>query len=184
MKRKLLACCTGIGLLAMGCSLYENAGRNIKVQTQQAIDACYETKREEALAKIAWEHQAHEADGHVYSKDYARGFKEGFADYLHSGGTGEPPTGPPEYYRTIHYQSDDGVHAVEDWFAGFRHGSRAAMDSGYRADVVVPLSGPVRPPGYHPGEQRGLWDEPAPSTDTPLPPPRPVEPGAPGPDKP
>ncbi len=160
MRRKLLGCLTGMGLLAAGCSMYACAIRNIQVQTIQAVDDCYEQKREAALAEVAWAHEVHAEPDHHSSPAYACGFKDGFADYLYGGGTGEPPPVPPWRYRTIQYESPEGVRAVEDWFAGFRHGTRVARESGYRSLVVVPLSGPVEPPGYRPGEQRGTWDGP------------------------
>jgi hypothetical protein len=76
----------------------------------------------------------------VYSVHFARGFKDGYADYLYAGGTGDPPVAPPWRYRKVTYETPQGVQAVEDWFAGFRQGAYAAYTTGYRQFVVVPAA--------------------------------------------
>jgi hypothetical protein len=68
----------------------------------------------------------------------------GFVDYLDANGTGEPPAAPPKRYDRSRYETPAGQRAIEDWFAGFRHGARAAQASGYRPAVVLPLALPPR----------------------------------------
>jgi hypothetical protein len=74
----------------------------------------------------------------VSSKDYAEGFKDGFIDYLQFGGSGQPPYAPPKRYWGPNYRTPEGYRAIEDWFAGFRHGVTAAKESGYRPWVTLP----------------------------------------------
>jgi hypothetical protein len=52
-----------------------------------------------------------------------------------------PPV-PPERYRRKRYMTPEGCAAVEDWFAGFRHGAATAMASGLRNLVVIPVQCP------------------------------------------
>jgi hypothetical protein len=94
--------------------------------------------RAHQAAEKAWQEVC--AEGVTYSKDYQKGFKEGFADYLQYGGNGEPPSIPPRCYWND--DSVPGRNAAHDWSAGFRHGSTAAMRSGLRELIVVPLTGP------------------------------------------
>jgi hypothetical protein len=49
---------------------------------------------------------------------------------------------PPERYRRKKYMTPEGCAAVEDWFAGFRHGAATAMQSGLRNLVVIPVQCP------------------------------------------
>jgi hypothetical protein len=76
--------------------------------------------------------------GQDYSCDYCRGFKEGFADYLYEGGTGEPPDLPPRNYWRIGYQTPAGRRAIGEYFDGFRHGAGVCQASGLRQYTTVP----------------------------------------------
>ncbi len=78
-----------------------------------------------------------------------RGFKAGFAAHLFDGSTAPPPV-PPAHYRHFSYQTPDGYLAIEQWFAGYRHGVDAAVATGYRRFVTGPSAlqhGPVIPYG-------------------------------------
>jgi hypothetical protein len=100
---------------------------------------CYRNYR---LACRAW----HEVQGAnpetAYSSHYAAGFKAGYADYLDSGGNGDPPAVPPYSYRSSVFQTPQGYQSIEEWYAGFRHGSSVARESGRRKVIVLPLSSP------------------------------------------
>src|SRR5262245_28925346 len=54
-----------------------------------------------------------------------------------------PPV-PPNRYRRKRYMTPEGVAAVEDWYAGFRHGAATAMASGLRNLVVIPVQCPPK----------------------------------------
>lgn len=91
-------------LACSGCGLLVNAGRNFVVQPVACIDDCKTRKLNRMLAAEAWEKTV---AGHedAYSKHYGRGFQKGYADYLYSGGSGQPPPVPPWYYQTLFYQT-------------------------------------------------------------------------------
>ena len=76
----------------------------------------------------------------TFSVDYARGFEDGFVDFLDAGGTGHPPPLPPRRYWRSKYQSPDGQLATQQWFSGYQDGVLAAQASGYRDFVVIPVS--------------------------------------------
>src|SRR5262249_41817669 len=101
----------------------------------------------------------------VYSKDYARGFRNGYADYLRYRGPGTPPPIPPKCYWNQHYQTPEGHAAIEDWYAGFLHGANAARES-WRAPF---LTVPTHAEGPDPPRTPPLADMSTPSTEEPLP---------------
>jgi hypothetical protein len=116
--------------------------RNLAYESALQTDNVLTCLRNRRLANEAWT-QAQGADpGHGYSKDYARGFTDGFADYLDTGGCGGPPPLPARRYWLLHYRTPQGHAAINDWFAGFQHGVAAAQESGYRRWVTVPSPAP------------------------------------------
>lgn len=54
------------------------------------------------------------------------------------------PAVPPESYRRKKYMTPEGMAAIEDWYAGFRHGAATAMASGLRNLVVLPVQCPPK----------------------------------------
>jgi hypothetical protein len=54
------------------------------------------------------------------------------------------PAVPPEKYRRKKYMTPEGVAAIEDWYAGFKHGAATAMASGLRNLVVLPVQCPPK----------------------------------------
>jgi hypothetical protein len=134
-----------IGLLGFcqGCNLAVNFSRDVVFEVERASHECAEKVRDQRLAAAAWNEVQESTHKGAYSTDYARGFKDGYADYLFAGGTGEPPLLPPRHYWGVGYETPDGVQAIQDWFAGYRHGAVEAEQSGYRQLVMIPLSSPV-----------------------------------------
>lgn len=123
--------------LATGCQLASNAVHNFAYEAKLTTAELEEHCRYEKLARAAWNDVC--ADEHTsYSRDYAAGFKDGFVDFLQFGGTGGAPYVPPQQYWSAHYRTPDGYQAVQDWFAGFRHGVTAAQQSGYRHYATMP----------------------------------------------
>jgi len=113
----------------------------------QHVDVVVAHSRHSAMAKAAWDSlYCNGASGQ--SPDFELGFKEGFADFLDFGGSGEPPAIPPRRYWKNRYQTPLGSQAVQDWFAGFRQGTAEAQASGCReyATVPTPLSSDGAPP--------------------------------------
>src|SRR5205085_3346233 len=86
--------------------------------------------------------------GVTFSSDYAVGFADGFTDFLGAGGNAAVPTLPPRRYWNGRYQNPAGHQAIQDWFAGFRHGLGEARGRGLGAYAVVPSSAYVPMPVY------------------------------------
>ena len=93
------------------------------------------------LARAAWEsHQ--EAHPHLAGcVDFGRGFRDGFAGYLHNGHL-DPPSAPPERYRWFEGDGPSEYQATREWFSGYRVGAMAAANSGYRQALLVPAAAP------------------------------------------
>jgi hypothetical protein len=116
-----------VSLVAMcacssGCALICDATSLMVFKARESIEDCHENVRNHKWAEEAWVHVKAGTPGVPFSKDYAQGFKDGFAYFLFRGGNGEPPPLPPNSYRKVAYQTPQGYQAIEDWFAGYRHG--------------------------------------------------------------
>lgn len=155
--------------LGSGFEIWRYATRNLYEAPVDTRDDCLERMRYRHLGEKAWQDICAQNPGQ-YSVHYGRGFVDGFADFLYAGGTGEPPMVPPWRYRKAVYETPEGFQAIEDWFAGFRHGAGAAQASGLRNFVLVPLSQVPPPPDAY------LMMPPEPSEG--LPPPRKLMPPA------
>jgi hypothetical protein len=180
-----LLCFLALACLNSGCSWAYYSAQNLIETPLRVVNHCNELHHFHQIACAAWKH-VQEADPQLkYSADYAAGFIDGYVDFLDAGGLGNPPAAPPERYLFEHYhQSPEGVQAIEDWFAGFRHGAAMARESGLRQLVVVPIALPPRksdgeytPLAVPPGQQAA----PASQESLPTPRPLPPEPAAPVP---
>jgi hypothetical protein len=153
------------------------SSRNLLEAPVNLRDDCYERKWEAHLGEQAFVAFAQAHPEKTYSEHYARGFVDGFVDYLYAGGTGDPPVAPPWRYQKATFETPEGYAAIDDWFAGFRAGAGEAKASGLRKQVVVPLAlaGPINPiPGLN--LQPSTPPAPAPARDPVLPPPRTLPP--------
>lgn len=154
--------------------------RNLVYEAALQTDDLLTCVRNRRLANEALG-QAQSADpGHAYSKDYARGFKDGFADYLDTGGCGAPPPLPARSYWLSHYWTLSGHEGVRDWFAGFRHGAAAAQETGHRGRRTVPSPAPG-PEIPHPPPPNGFPPFPGGEPVLPFPTQMLPAPGGPGP---
>ena len=125
-----------------GCSGFvRSIERNFTELPIQAFDECRMKLRNHRRAEEAWRLLADGAH-QEYSCDFADGFIAGYADYLNNGGNGDPPAVPPFCYRTVKYQTPEGVEAINQWYDGWRHGTLMAKASGLRELEVIPLSAP------------------------------------------
>ena len=136
---RIVPCLLGCLLLA-GCSVYGDAARTLFVEpwnfaTQK--DAHRTQTRGEDFAARAWSECVAENPKVACCLEFERGFKEGFADFLYAGGTGEAPPVPPRRLWNLDYRTPGGRRAVDDWFAGFRQGAAAARDGGYRETMTI-----------------------------------------------
>ncbi len=165
MLRRMVA--VGVAALCLGgagCALVRDATSLMIFQVREASEDFGETVRNRKWAEHAWGEVLAANPQAGFSADYAQGFRDGFAHYLYWGGNGEPPALPPHRYRKLRYQTPQGYKAIEDWFAGFRHGAEVARQNGYRQWITGPSS--LR-----------AHAAPPPAADAPLPPP--LEPAAP-----
>ena len=128
----------GLSILSSGCALIEDTNRNLFVALSTPIETHREMARNRSWADAAWQKERCTQGFVERSDDYAQGFKEGYAEYLFRGGDGEPPLVAPLRYRHIRYQNANGYLAIENWFAGYRHGAAIARDTGARSWVTGP----------------------------------------------
>ncbi|HEX5270349.1 MAG TPA: hypothetical protein VFW33_07680 [Gemmataceae bacterium] len=133
-------CAIALALAGGGCSLVAQGTSTAVYRTRSWLDDCAERRRDRHWAEAAWKVVRRDGPAANYSADYAEGFKDGFVQYLYEGGTGEPPALPPRSYRALAYQTPQGYQAIEDWFAGYRHGAAVAEQHGYRNWVTGPSS--------------------------------------------
>jgi hypothetical protein len=178
MRVRLVLCAVTLAVLQPGCSFVCYGARNLIEAPVDAIDRCILGKRAESMANAAWADVLKDEGGRrLHSYYYEDGFKCGFVDYIRYDGNGEPPAAPPWIYQTSGFETPTGHDAIEEWFAGFRHGAVVARSTGYReAAVVLPLS---QPPLYSNDSQAGperTGGQHSPTASDELPPPRAVPP--------
>ncbi|MGA2032235.1 MAG: hypothetical protein ABSG68_08275 [Thermoguttaceae bacterium] len=131
-----LLCC----LVLTGCSLYCNGTQTLLVKPWLFCtdrDACHTQAKAGKCAAAAWQAHVEANPGDACRKEFERGFRDGFADFLYAGGTGEPPPVPPRRLWNLDYRTPEGHQAVEDWFAGFRCGAAAAREGGCREQMTI-----------------------------------------------
>jgi hypothetical protein len=158
-----------------GCSEFSrDIVRNFTITPLQSFDECRMKHRNHQRAVEAW-HFLAEGSPDEYSPDFAAGFIAGYADYLDNGGNGDPPAVPPFCYRTVRYQSVEGVAAINNWYDGWRHGSLMAKASGMRELEVIQLSAPpINAVAKDYGSLNRLPANTLPTNTQPLPLPRPL----------
>ena len=145
MSIRRYALVLGLIALCQGCDLAVNFTRNVIFEVQRCTDDCREHIRNRRLANLAWNEAQDCVPMGPFRPDYARGFKDGYADYLYAGGECDPPFLPPRHYWGMRYETPQGFQAIQDWYAGYRHGRAAAQLSGYRQFVMIPF--PMSEPG-------------------------------------
>jgi hypothetical protein len=184
MRGMLVFCLVGFGFACQGCApLWQSARTSLlqPVINSRVWTEMRECHRNRELAESAWgDYVSKHAGTMECAKDLESGFKQGFADFLYSGGTGAPPPVPPRCYWNYCYETPEGHKAIEAWFAGFRAGAESAKESGYRKLVLVPAStclpsmAPQTPqlPPPSPSAAPGMLPAPTTSKEEELPVPR------------
>ena len=189
MRRNHLLIALGLCALGAGCEtpigsgfeVWRYASRNFFEMPIESRDDCAERARHRHEAEAAWEKVQAAHPEQAYTVYYGQGFRDGFADYLYAGGNGQPPVLPPWYYRRTVHETPEGIASAEDWFAGYRHGAKAAEESGLRQLVLVPTALPGQAPVviFKDTPRTNPQRPPAPAggaVGPTLPPPRPVPP--------
>lgn len=134
-----------------GCLLARNVAHNLANESAEHLDERKLSRQLRAEARDGWAAFCQQSGG-SFSIDFADGFRDGYADYLESGGNGSPPAVPPLRYRRSAYLNPEGHARIRDYFAGFKTGVDAAAESGRRHFLTVPVlvsddAPPVPPPG-------------------------------------
>jgi hypothetical protein len=154
-----------------GCSFFVYGIKNTINAPYEAIQECAFRHRLRNVARSALENICAE-EGHAYSKPFARGFEDGFVDYIDANGNGEPPAMPPAWLRRGLLRSEGGQSDIQDWFAGFRRGAHFAHENGLREKAIMPIGRPAKSPTEPIPAQVTL----APQEGEPAPPPKQMPP--------
>jgi hypothetical protein len=162
-----------------GCTLADTAVHNTFLGPCDFWNDHYEDGRNLTLARLAWQRVCCELPD--AAPDYRDGFLEGYADYLKYGGNGEPPAVVPARYRREQLRTGTGWCAASSWIAGFRHGAKAACESGQRLRPPTALACdrmPLNPYGPVPiAPTAGAVPTPTPTVASPaIPSPSPLPP--------
>jgi hypothetical protein len=174
----------GVCATGPGCGLVGTGTSTLVGETKLALIHHQLLCRARQQADEAWAKVSGRART-AYSKDYERGFKDGFVRTVWWGPE-EAPVVPPSGYWSARYRGREGEAAVADWAEGFRNGVSAALQNGASLSVKLPapeLHSDVPVPGpdtrdLPPLPAKDAGDGPGRESET-LPPPRPVPPAAP-----
>src|SRR5579871_3744226 len=167
MRAMMMLYLVGIGLACQGCAPLWQSARTSIVQPliyHRVATDYQECKRNRELADQAWGSYFGKHPDLEYSKDFECGFKEGFADFLYSGGTGAPPPVPPRCYWNFRFETPEGHRAAQNWFAGWRAGAESARESGYRKLVLVEASATLPTAGTQTSQRPSASSPAAPGT--------------------
>lgn len=164
----------GVPLLCMsGCTWLPWFGLNAVGTPLEVVESCCFDTTMYLRAHKAWRDTVASCPDQRLSSAYGDGFCHGFVDYVKRGGSGEPPAIPPMCYRYPVLRTPAQQQAIEDWFAGFRHGSTVAREQGWRNGVIVPIG---RPPDITPVLfKQDIVPTPAANPPTPMPMPPAIE---------
>lgn len=130
-----------VSALGSGCALVKDASYNAWHESHKVVDDCTTAHRLHRLAVEAWLDYDVCHGEQSYSKDFARGFINGYADYLLAGDLEAPPAAPPLRYWRPRYETPEGHQAIHEWIDGHREGVAAARANGLREYFVLPSSG-------------------------------------------
>jgi hypothetical protein len=124
--------------LGQGCSLVCLGTSGVAGEARLSLIHKQLHSRARQLADQAWD-ELRSTDSVALSKDYERGFKDGFVRTVWWGPE-ETPVIPPSGYWSARYQSPEGHQAIADWAEGFRRGVGVALQSGAALSLKLPGS--------------------------------------------
>ena len=176
MKLSVTLGVIGLCVLASGCQLTWDITRNLAFETYLCTDTVTSKIHYRCMANQAWKEYGAGHPECTDSAQFAKGFKEGYADFLEEGGDECPPPVPPRRYWKLKYQNEAGRAATAKWTAGYREGAVAAKASGARNYIVVPYNKcePPQPPLPGPGSVLPVPAIPPAPPEMELPAPRPA----------
>ena len=132
MRGLAIACLTSLVPLLAGCSVMKQVTENVIFEKRLYLSDCRLEKRiakdaEDVLREVCNRHAIK-----VFSKDFRKGFDDGYRDFLTFGGPIRPPAQAPPHYRTAQYLSPEGHCQVREYFLGFQYGAEVAQSTGRR----------------------------------------------------
>ena len=168
MFRTVLILTLGLALTASGCAEFQEL--SIAQRNRKAASGAWKTAR--------WDYWQ-QGVPHKLREHIGRGFEQGYYDVA-SGGNGQVPLFPPNYYWGTRYQSPEGSAYIGAWFRGYQDGAMAAERDGLAMYNQIPTSwAPVMNgsanntsgfPGLPPGAPyEGEVVPPIPAADVPAP---------------
>ncbi|MBY0526632.1 MAG: hypothetical protein K2R98_24765 [Gemmataceae bacterium] len=141
MQLTRLLAILAISLTGHGCSLVSAGTSSTVGEARIALTHHQLHHRARQQAEAAWTEFAASSQGASYSKDYERGFKDGFVRTVWWGPE-EAPIIPPSGYWAAQYQGTTGHQAIADWAEGFRRGVSVALQTGASMSLKLPSPGP------------------------------------------
>ncbi|WP_345688451.1 hypothetical protein [Novipirellula caenicola] len=118
----------GLSLVVLGtggCSMFSGAARQLR--NHDGLNEFMIGHRNKTMAAKAWHCQ--KANFCNPSSAFKDGFYAGYMDICNGGSGCTPAIAPSQYWGWM-YQSSNGQLAVNDWFAGFPMGVKAAEQDG------------------------------------------------------
>ena len=181
--------------LAGGCNIAYYTAKNVINEPIELCDQIHRTQGLRKQAKACWQEVRKQYPRKAFTPEFRDGFIDGYVDYLDRGGNAVVPPVPPKRYTRNDYLTPEGHERIRDYFLGFRYGLDAALATGQRPFLTVPVllpeRGPDGPPTFNiqpAGPHAAVLPEPRPvpatwpgtmPVPTPVPVPIPIRP-APG----
>ena len=143
MRIKRLVCVVGLCTVFAGCSMYESGVRTMV--TDPCSYCIHDQEHLRSKATIAWPRRSGAKSRRTARANSFPAIMRGASRTVlliiwTREEPGEPPALPPRDYWNEHHAYPEGRQAIQDWFAGFRHGAAVARASGCRQYAVIPSS--------------------------------------------
>jgi hypothetical protein len=125
-----------------GCTIYALAAKNIVHDMALYTSDVKFAHRLRSTAEAAWD--IHRPTDPILgrSKDYRKGFIDGYVAFLENGGPPGPPPTPRVQYSRNRKLNPEGHAGAELYLEGYAHGAAQAEASGERSVLVLPGGSP------------------------------------------
>jgi hypothetical protein len=134
---------------AGGCTIYALAAKNIVHDAGLFASDVNFRHRMRATAEAAWDAEHPTDPVLAKSKDYHKGFVDGYVAFLENGGPPGPAATPRTHYARNRLLNPAGHAGAELYLEGYAHGAAQAEATGEREVLVLP-GGAAPPPGHVP----------------------------------